>query len=113
MLDHDEHKISIHKNWIKISDFPLSQIGFQFLTRNFLYKFVKEIVVQMIETGILQKSIAVPNTIRIAYDSDESEWRFGDIERFKFTFVLWIVCCVICAVLFVLEIFCDLPEIVD
>lgn len=105
-----DYKSLIQSRWKKLSDYSVIQMGFQFSTRFFPYKHIKEIINQLAPAGILHELVKDCVLISFRYTFPDPKWKAINVMNLKFAFIIWIVCCGVSVVVLILEIFHRRPE---
>lgn len=97
--------------WIRLSDYAVLQMGFIFKSRFFSYKHVKDIINQIAPFGIIHYVMADCKDSWIYDEISGSAMKVKEVMDFMYAFVILIVCCGVCLVVFILEILHNRPEI--
>lgn len=93
-------------NWHKLPNYSLqvSQLGFAFLPNNFFHEIVDKVTRNLNSGGIIDKILDECGFYRKKFKT-EKKMSSLKMEKLTFGFVIWIVCCGICIVGFINEIF--------
>ena len=92
-------------SWQKIPNFYLDvgQSGFLFNANNFFFHIVDETIQRLVSCGIMNHLIHKSFPLEFKFIVEKSASVLS-VEDLDFGFIIWLGCCAVCAVCFILEI---------